>query len=94
MVLEPKLKNKAIWSEPINPGDPSSSAPLALTTMNEISEDYPHIDKILEILKSLVDPFKNSSIPLEEGEIPQVIALNLPPNPHPSASPTPCPSCP
>ncbi|XP_057861882.2 uncharacterized protein LOC131070389 [Cryptomeria japonica] len=29
VVAEPKIKNKAIWAEPINPGDPSSSTPLS-----------------------------------------------------------------
>lgn len=89
VAAEPKHKNKAIWAEPINPSDPSSSAPLDLTTVNEISKDYPHTDKILKILKSPADPVKNSSIPLEEEDISQVIALNLSPNPRPSASPTP-----
>ncbi|XP_059064150.1 uncharacterized protein LOC131856394 [Cryptomeria japonica] len=77
IAAEPKIKNKAIWAEPINLGDPSSSTPFELTTVNEISKDYPHKDKILEILKSPVDPIKNSNIPLEEGEILEVIALNM-----------------
>lgn len=92
MVVEPKLKDKAIWADLINPTAPSSSAPLELTSANEISEDYPHTDKILDILKSPVDLVKtdNPTIPLKEGEIPLVMNLNMSPNPPPpSTSPTP-----
>lgn len=89
VVVEPKIKNKAIWAKPINPGDPSSSAPPELTTENAIPKDYQHTDKILKILKSPVDPVKNSNYTLEEGEIPQAIALIMSPIPCPSASPPP-----
>lgn len=82
---KPKLKEKAIWAEPINPSAPSSSTPLELTNVNEIFEDYPHTDKILEILKSPMDLDKivNPAITLEEGEIPPVMNLILSPKPQP-----------
>lgn len=56
--------------------------------MCEISEDYPHTDKILDIIKSPVDLVKKSSpvAPLEDGEIPSVISLLL--SPGPSSSPS------
>ncbi|XP_059073337.1 uncharacterized protein LOC131874112 [Cryptomeria japonica] len=70
---EPKLKEKAI-DEPISPSAPSSLAPLGLPSVNEIPDDYPHTNKILEILKTPKVFVKNVSpvIPLEEGEIPPV----------------------
>ncbi|XP_057814896.2 uncharacterized protein LOC131028601 [Cryptomeria japonica] len=72
---EPKLKEKVIIDEPINPSAPSSSASLGLHNAKEILDDYPHTEKILEILKTLVDYVKKVSlvVPLEEGEIPSAI---------------------
>ncbi|XP_059064834.1 uncharacterized protein LOC131856895 [Cryptomeria japonica] len=85
---EPKLKEKAIVDEPISPSAPSSSAPLGLSNVSEIPDDYPHTNKILEILKTSVDLVKKASpvVLLEEGEIPPVTSLRLSPSPSPPLS--------
>ncbi|XP_059075102.1 uncharacterized protein LOC131875098 [Cryptomeria japonica] len=83
--VEPKLKEKTILGEPINLSAPSSSAPLGLPNVNEVPDDYPHTNMILEILKSpmVSEKIVNLATSLEEDEIPPLMSLYLSPNPLP-----------